>query len=120
MSRNSGRARWCGEQSIDWSLLELSIFEQAGRTLELQGVHVEVECGTTDEGDPWLVFCDADSSETLCHVARLGNKYVACVPFNNVGTSGAALTDVLDDFFSTWPSGAAPWTSQLPVSHGKF
>jgi len=81
MSRNSGRAKRCGEQSIDWSLLELSIFRAAEKTLELQGVHVEVEYGMTDEGDPWLVFCDADTSNVLCHFARLGRgKYVAVCP----------------------------------------
>ena len=120
MSRNSGRAKWCGEQSIDWSHLELSIFRAAEKTLELQGVHVEVEYGMTDEGDPWLVFCDADTSNVLCHFARLGGgKYVACVPFENVGTTGAALTDVLDDFFSTWPRGGMLCTSQVAVHSEK-
>ena len=117
MSRNSSRARWCGAPSTDWSLLELSIFEQAKRALKLQGVHVEVDCGMTDEGDPWLVFCDADSSKLLCHLARLGAKYIACVPFNDVGSTGTALTDVLDEFFNTSSRMVAPWTSQLPVSH---
>ena len=84
-----------------------------------QGGRVEIECGITDEGDPWLVFCDADSSKLLCHLARLGAKYIACVPFNDVGSTGTALTDVLDDFFSSRFRKGAPWTSQLAVSHGK-
>jgi len=107
--------------STDWSLLELSILEQARKTLEYRGGHVEIECGITDEGDPWLVFCDADTSNVLCHVARLGgDKYVACVPFGNVGTTGSALTDVLEDFFSSLWGGSAPLTTQLAVSHGKI
>lgn len=117
MNRNSSRFKWCG--STNWSPSELSIFQQAGRILELQGIHVEIETGMTDEGDPWLVFCDS-SSEWLCHFARVGSKYVACVPFENVGTTGTALTDVLDDFFSTWPRGVALWALQLPVSHEKI
>ena len=118
MIRNGILARY---GSTDWSLLELSILEQARKTLEHQGGHVEIECGITDEGDPWLVFCDADTSDVLCHFARPGGgKYVACVPFGNVGTTGSALTDVLDDFFSTWPRGVAPSTSQLLVSNGKI
>jgi hypothetical protein len=108
----------CG--STDWSLLELSIFEQVKRSWKLQGVHAETECGMTDEGEPWLVFCDADTGEVLCHLARLGNKYVACVPFYGVGTTGAALTDVLDDFFKTLSRRIAPLTSQFTVSHGKI
>ena len=107
--------------STDWSLLELSILEQARKTLEYRGGHVETECGITDEGDPWLVFCDADTSNVLCHVARLGSdKYVACVPFDNVGTTGNALADVLDDFFSSRFRKGAPRTSQLAVSHGEI
>ena len=117
MIRNCILARY---GSTDWSLLELSILEQARKTLEFQGGHVEIECGITDEGDPWLVFCDADTSNVLCHFARLdGDKYVACVPWGNVGTTGSALTDVLDDFFSSRFRKGAPWTSQLAVSHGK-
>ena len=95
----------CG--STEWSLLELSILEQAKKTLEYQGGNVEAECGITDEGDPWLVFCDADTSNVLCHFARLGSdKYVVCVPFHNVRNTGTALTDVLDDFFSSRVRGA--------------
>jgi hypothetical protein len=109
----------CG--STEWSLLELSILEQARKTLEHQGGHVEIECGITDEGDPWLVFCDADTSNVLCHFARLGgDKYVACVPFGNAGTTGAALTDVVDDFFSSRFRKGTLWTSQLAVSHRKI
>jgi hypothetical protein len=105
--------------STDWSLLELSILEQARKTLKYRRGHIEVDCGMTDEGEPWLVFCDADdTTNVLCHFARLGSdKYVACVPFDNVGTTGTALTDVLDEFFNTSSRMVAPWTSQLPVSH---
>ena len=107
--------------STDWSLLELSILEQARKTLEYQVGHVEIECGITDEGDPWLVFCDADTSNVLCHFARLGSdKYVACVPLGNVGITGSAMTDVLDDFFSSRFRRGAPWTSQLAVPHGQI
>jgi hypothetical protein len=40
--------------------------------------------------------------------------------FDNVGTTGPALTDVLDDFFSSRFRKGAPWTSQLAVSHGEI
>ena len=118
MIRNCTLAKY---GSTDWSLLELSILEQAKKTLEYQGGNVEAECGITDEGDPWLVFCDADTSNVLCHFARLGSdKYVACVPFDNVGTTGTALTDVLDDFFSSRFRRAAPWASQARCRTGKL
>ena len=86
-----------------------------------QGGHVEIECGITDEGDPWLVFCDADTSNVLCHFARLGSdKYVACVPFDNVGTTGSALADVLDDFFSSPVGRGRALGLSSAVSHGKL
>jgi len=116
MGRNSDRARWCIAPSTDWSLLELSLFDQARETLEALGVHVEIASGMTDEGDPWFVFCDADSSEVLCHCARIGSKYVVCMPFENAGTSSTALSEALDDFFSSWPRGVALLAMQLPVS----
>ena len=117
MIRNCILARY---GSTDWSLLELSILEQARKTLEFQGGHVEIECGITDEGDPWLVFCDADTSNVLCHFARLGSdKYVACVP-STMLEPPSRIEDVLDDFFSSRFRRGAPWTSQLAVSHGKI
>ena len=119
MIGNTGRALWCGEPSTDWSLLELSIIVEVGRSLEMRGLRVEFDCGMTDEGDPWLVFCDTDSSELLCHVARLGNEYVACMPFDGAGITGTSLTDVLDDFFSAWQREITPWTSQLLETHKK-
>ena len=86
-----------------------------------QGGRVEIECGITDEGDPWLVFCDADTSNVLCHFARLGgDKYVACVPFGNAGTTGTALTDVLDDFFSSPVGRGRALGLSSAVSHGKL
>jgi hypothetical protein len=118
MIRNCTLAKY---GSTDWSLLELSILEQAKKTLEYQGGNVEAECGITDEGDPWLVFCDADTSNVLCHFARLGSdKYVACVPFDNVGTTGSALADVLDDFFSSPVGRGRALGLSSAVSHGKL
>jgi len=85
----------------------------------MRGLRVEFDCGMTDEGDPWLVFCDTDSSELLCHVARLGNEYIACMPFDGAGITGTSLTDVLEDFFSAWQREITPWTSQLLETHKK-
>ena len=66
------------------------------------------------------MFCDADSSKLLCHLARLGAKYIACVPFNDVGSTGTALTDVLDDFFSSPVGRGRALGLSSAVSHGKL
>jgi hypothetical protein len=97
VSRNANLTRWSGQPS-DWSLFELSIFEQARRSLKAQGVDVELDYGITDEGDPWLVFCSREI-EVLCHFARIGDEYVASVPFNGGGMTGVVLSDMLADFF---------------------
>jgi hypothetical protein len=96
MSRNTNRARWSGKPSV-WSLFELAIFDQARRTLECQGLRVEYECGITDEGEPWLAFCDANA-DVVGHFARLGDRYIACVPFHDNGSSGDVLSELIDGF----------------------
>lgn len=116
----TGRAKGWVEPSTDWSLLEMSTIVEVGRSLELRGVRVEFDCGVTDEGDPWLVFCDLDTSELLCHVARLGSTYVACTPFGDSGTTGAALADVLEDFFTNWQSKIAPPNLVLSAPYKKI
>ena len=53
--------------------------------------------------------------------ARLGSdKYIACVPFDNVGTTGSALADVLDDFFSSPVGRGRALGLSSAVSHGKL
>ncbi len=98
MSKNASLTRWGGSPA-DWTLFELSVFDQARRTLKLQGIDVELAHGVTDEGDPWLAFCTAEAWEVLCHFAKIGNEYVACVPFRGNGMTGVILSDVLADFF---------------------
>ncbi len=97
MRRNANLARWNGPLS-DWSLSELSVFDRARRSLKLQGVDVELECGVTDEGDPWLVFCNAETGEVLGHFARIGDDYVGCVPFHCNGLTTVMLSDLLAAF----------------------
>jgi len=83
----------------DWSLMELSIFDQARRSLKLQGVDIEMDWGLTDEGDPWLTFCYGEAAEVLCHFARIDNEYVACVPFRGRGLTDEILSDLVADAF---------------------
>ena len=97
MSRNSSLAGWCGRPS-DWSLYELSIFDIACRSLNLQGFCLRAEQGITDEGAPWLVFFDESVDDVFCHFARIGDEYVACVPFHSGGTTGRNLAEVVNEF----------------------
>lgn len=96
MGRNTSRATNCGE-SFEWSLFELCLFDQVRGSLRQQGLDLDAEFGITDEHEPWFVFCDPDG-QVVCHFARLGDSYVACVPFEDKGTKGTSLSDVLRDF----------------------
>src|SRR5689334_5886336 len=55
-----------------WSNCELAQFHRMIAILCDVGSTFETDCGVTDEGEPWLVFCEADSGEMFAHFARIG------------------------------------------------
>jgi len=81
-----------------WSSHELAHFHRAARLLLAEGLSVVTDYGTTDEGDPWFVLCDAESGEIVAHFARITQQYVACVPFRNGSLTGGLLPDLIDEF----------------------
>ena len=86
----------------DWSRDELALFSDAASLLRET---VETDSGVTDEGDPWLVFCDADSGEVLAHFARIGGQYIACVLEGAL--TGRVLADLVTRFLDLHPDKAA-------------
>ena len=82
----------------DWSRDELVLFHHAANLLPET---VEIDRGVTDEGDPWLVFCDADSGEVLAHFARIGGQHIAYV-FEGALT-GRVLADLATRFLDRPP-----------------
>ena len=81
-----------------WSDHELTHIHRAAKILWEDGVSLEADYGETDEGEPWCVFCDADSDDILVHFARIGGEYIACTPFHNSGLRGRVFRDVVDQF----------------------
>ena len=73
--------------------------------LSLEGCRIETDYGLTDEGEPWLVFCNAESADVCGHFARMREGYVACIPFRDDGLRGGELRDVLGRFL--WRRGIA-------------
>jgi hypothetical protein len=61
----------------DWSQRELAEFYRVESALIQAGLCLETERGLTDEGDPWFVFCRADTGEAFIHFARVEGKYIA-------------------------------------------
>ena len=113
VSRNASLTRWSRPIS-DWCLAELAVFENVRRSLKLQGIEVELEHGVTDEGDPWLIFC-ADACDVICHFTKIGDDYVACVPFCGKGMSGVILSDLVANFFPHLRNTAKPAKRTRPL-----
>jgi hypothetical protein len=101
---------------LGWSGHELALFSRAEKLLSSGGIQIETDHGLTDEGEPWLVFCDAESGDICGHFARMREGYVACIPFREPGLRGAELRDVLGRFLRrrgiAWSAIARPLVRQ--------
>ena len=83
---------------IGWSGHELALFSHAAKLLSSGGLRIETDYGLTDEGEPWLVFCSAESGDVCGHFAKMREGYVACIPFREHGMRGGELRDLLCRF----------------------
>jgi hypothetical protein len=79
---------------VDWS---------SGEKLELRRLHTvypephfEIECGLTDEGDPWCVVYDRVRDAVTVHVARIGRRYMVVHPDKNVSQTAANIMTAID------------------------
>jgi hypothetical protein len=71
----------------DWTQRELAEFYRVESALIQAGLQLETDRGVTDEGDPWFVFCRADTGEVFIHFARIDGQYIAI---------GAALEQLVE------------------------
>jgi hypothetical protein len=67
--------------SNDWNQEELAEFYRVESVLIQGGLSVSTDCGISDEGEPWFVFCRAgneraDSEEVIVHFARIDGEYL--------------------------------------------
>jgi hypothetical protein len=83
---------------LGWSQHELANLRHAETRLLADGLSLETDCGITDEGEPWFVFCEANSGEVIAHFARIDGKYVVCVPFRDGAVTGWFLRELVDQF----------------------
>jgi len=67
------------------------------------GFAFETDSGVTDEGEPWLVFCEADTGEMFAHFARIGGEYVVCAPCLSQLLTGVTLRQLVDQFIDLCP-----------------
>jgi hypothetical protein len=88
-------------QRRGWSNRELMHFYRAARALWKSGVAIEIDGGVTDEGDPWLVFCEFNSGEVLAHFARIDNEYIAYASFLHGALKSRGFADLVARFIES-------------------
>jgi hypothetical protein len=66
--------------SDDWTDQELAEFYRVEASLIRANVPIETDRGRSDEGDPWFVFCNANTGEIIVHFARFDGIYVVASP----------------------------------------
>jgi hypothetical protein len=81
-----------------WSKRELAHFQRAANILLNAGMAVETDTGVSDEGDPWFVFCDADSGDVFAHFAKLHGTFVVSAPLMKRAITGRVFADLIETF----------------------
>ena len=66
--------------SRDWTQQELAEFYRVETSLIRANIPIETDRGRSDEGDPWFVFCNANSGEVIVHFAQFDGTYVVASP----------------------------------------
>ena len=66
--------------SRDWTPQELAEFYRVEASLIRANIPIETDRGRSDEGDPWFVFCNANTGEIIVHFARYDGTYVVASP----------------------------------------
>ena len=81
-----------------WSKHERAHLHSAANLMRAARLSIRTDCDVTDEGDPWFVFCVDETGEIIAHFARIGSKYIACVPFRSGALTGPSLPDLIKEF----------------------
>ena len=101
----------------DWSTGELAEFYRAADVLGRAGFAIEIDRGLTDEGDPWLVFCHADSGEIIAHFAKIDREYIVDNARMPTPVKGAHFADVMDTFVARYGTVLPPAGHQRLYIH---
>jgi hypothetical protein len=99
-------------RAAGWSAHELELFSHAAELLSHDGFCVETDYGLTDEGEPWFVFCDADSGDVFGHFARIQEEYIASIQLCRCAMTAWELSELLGRFLRrhgiAWSTVARP------------
>ena len=80
-----------------WSNQELAHLYRVKRLLDAAGIACEIDHGSTDEGDPWLVFCDG-TGEVFIHLCRIDGCYLLDSPNVTHPLTGTDFNGLIDAF----------------------
>ncbi|RXV59035.1 hypothetical protein C6W92_15925 [Roseovarius sp. A46] len=80
-----------------WSNQELADLFRVKRLLSAAGIACETDHGSTDEGDPWFVFCDG-AGEVFIHLCRIDAEYLLDSPSLSAPLRGANFNELIDAF----------------------
>ena len=90
----------------DWSRQELAEFYRVESALLQAGLALESERGLSDEGDPWFVFCRADTGEVFIHFARVDGAYVVDGAAFGAPARGRDFSALVRDLIASHPLAA--------------
>lgn len=82
----------------DWSQQEIADFYRAHRLLVENGAGIGIDRGTTDEGEPWMVFFDVATQDVFMHVARINNRCILICEQLGIHLKAAEITTLISDF----------------------
>lgn len=86
-----------------WQNDELAELYRVVDLLGKAGLSVETDMGVSDEGDPWFIFCRADSGDVLVHFARIDGRYVAASAVADQSYQGANFREIIDQLIRQQP-----------------
>ena len=90
----------------DWSQQELADLYRVEALLTQANMRVETDRGTTDEGEPWFVFCRPDG-EIFVHLCRIGGEYLLDSPGLDAPLRGSDFAGLIDQFVRSVAARAA-------------
>jgi hypothetical protein len=101
---------------VRWSEQELAHFRHAVNLLWDAGLSFETDTGLTDEGEPWFVFCDAQSGEVAAHFAKISGKFVVWTPFFTGAITWRVFTNLIEHFDFLCRQSVSPSTTSVSAS----
>ena len=82
------------EASVNWTSNEKSELERLRTAYPLP--QFEMECNSTEDGDPWCVVSDPSLDRVIVHIARIGRSYIVIHPERSVSTKVSQLKTAID------------------------